>query len=163
MSGNKIPRPEYPRPQIVRENWINLNGEWGFEIDNGKSGRDRKLFEEDNLNGKILVPFCPESKLSGVEHKDFMYCVWYKRTFTLPEDWSEGRILIHFGAVDYETEVWINGKSVGTHRGGYTSFEMEITGYVKPGVNTVTVCAEDDVRSGLQPKGKQRSLYYSNG
>jgi beta-galactosidase/beta-glucuronidase len=158
-----IPRPEYPRPQFVREKWINLNGYWDFEIDNSKSGRERKLQEKANLSGKILVPFCPESKLSEVEHKDFMASVWYKREVEIPEDWKNDKVLLHFGAVDYDTEVWVNGSSVGRHRGGYTSFYFDITDYLKQGVTVITVCAEDDVRSGLQPRGKQSGQYASQG
>lgn len=157
-----IPRPEYPRPQMVRDKWINLNGCWEFEIDHGKSGKDRKLFESEKLNGNIMVPFCPESRLSGVEYKDFMAAVWYRREITIPDEWNSARILIHFGAVDYDTEVWINGVSAGKHRGGYTSFAFDITKLVRPGINIVTVCVEDDVRSGLQPRGKQSSEYYSH-
>ena len=115
-----IPRPEYPRPQFVRDSWINLNGVWEFEIDHGASGKERELFKAENLSQRIVVPFCPESKLSGIEYKDFMAAVWYKREFTLPKDWFSKRILLHFGAVDYETEVWINGTSAGKHKGGYT-------------------------------------------
>lgn len=160
MSMN-IPRPEYPRPQFVREKWINLNGEWEFEIDNGKSGRARKLYENTELGGKILVPFCPESELSGVGNKDFMYAVWYKKEFNLPDDWNGSLVYLHFGAVDYYTEVWINGQSAGTHKGGYSSFHFDITKLVKPGSNTIALCAEDDTRSGLQPSGKQSDKYHS--
>ena len=81
-----IPRPEYPRPQFVRDGWMNLNGTWEFEIDQGCSGEARGLAEQEHLAGSILVPFCPESRLSGVEHRDFMACVWYKRTFALPAE-----------------------------------------------------------------------------
>lgn len=162
INRNDIPRPEYPRPQMVRDKWMNLNGWWEFEIDHGNSGKERRFFEREKLDSKILVPFCPESKLSGVEYKDFMAAVWYRREFTVPEDWFAQRIILHFGAVDYDTEVWVNGKSVGTHRGGYTSFSFDITDFVRKGTNVLTVCAQDDVRSGLQPRGKQSSLYYSH-
>ncbi|QOT10821.1 beta galactosidase jelly roll domain-containing protein [Paenibacillus sp. JNUCC32] len=163
MTQLTLPRPEYPRPQWVRPQWINLNGSWQFEIDHGRSGKERGLHEPGHeLSGTITVPFCPESKLSGVEYKDFMAAVWYKREFEVPKDWN-GRILLHFGAVDYETEVWVNGVSVGTHRGGYTPFSFDITSHVKPGENIVTVCAEDDVRSGRQPRGKQSGRFYSHG
>lgn len=160
---NNIPRPEYPRPQMIRSEWINLNGEWDFEIDYGKSGKERKLFEQLSLNSKITVPFCPESKLSGVENKDFLNAVWYQREFEIPHSWLSGRILIHFGAVDYYSEVWVNGIFAGKHRGGYTSFSFDITELLKEGKNSITVYAEDDTRSGLQPKGKQSSEYYSHG
>ncbi|SEK95552.1 Glycosyl hydrolases family 2 [Paenibacillus sp. cl141a] len=163
MTQLTLPRPEYPRPQWVRPQWINLNGSWQFEIDHGRSGKERGLHEPvHELTGTITVPFCPESKLSGVEYKDFMAAVWYKREFEVPKDWN-GRILLHFGAVDYETEVWVNGVSVGTHRGGYTPFGFDITSHVNPGGNIVTVCAEDDVRSGRQPRGKQSGRFHSHG
>ena len=163
LNGQEIPRPEYPRPQLVREDWINLNGVWEFEIDHGKSGQARELFKKGNLKDEILVPFCPESKLSGIEYKDFMNAVWYKRNFTIPKQWFSGKILIHFGAVDYAAEVWINGQSVGTHQGGYTPFTLDITDYVNKGNNNVTVYVEDDLRSRLQAGGKQSQKYHSHG
>ncbi|MCL2812144.1 MAG: beta-galactosidase [Clostridia bacterium] len=156
-----LPRPEYPRPQMVRDRWMNLNGEWEFEMDHGKSGRPRKRYEANGLDGKILVPFCPESKLSGIGHTDFMACVWYSRAFEVPDGWRSERVLLHFGAVDYKAEVWINGVSTGTHKGGYSSFYFDITEHLAPGTNRVTLCAEDDVRSGLQPRGKQSDKYHS--
>ncbi|HQM97073.1 MAG TPA: beta-galactosidase, partial [Clostridia bacterium] len=92
-----IPRHEHPRPQMHRENWINLNGQWQFEIDNGRSGKERGLYKDINLSSSITVPFCPESSLSGVNNKDFMECVWYKRTITVNKNWlSNGRrTLLH--------------------------------------------------------------------
>ncbi len=162
MSSQKIPRSEYPRPQMVRDNWINLNGTWEFEIDQGKSGKARNLPESSKLKDEIIVPFSPESKLSGVEYTDFMAAVWYKREFELPKEWTTGRILIHFGAVDYQSEVWINGEAVGTHKGGYTSFSFDITEQITPGKNLITVYAEDDLRSGKQPAGKQSGKYESH-
>lgn len=161
-----IPRPEYPRPQWVRPDWINLNGQWQFEIDHGKSGKERGFQEAGHeLSGAITVPFCPESKLSGVEYKDFMAAVWYRREINVPDNWASGggRILLHFGAVDYAAEVWVNGRSVGTHRGGYSSFCFDVTTAVSAGNNVVTVYAEDDLRSGRQPRGKQCGGYYSSG
>jgi beta-galactosidase/beta-glucuronidase len=158
-----IPRPEYPRPQLVRSTWMNLNGWWDFEFDFGKSGRARELFLGDGFSRKILVPFCPESELSGIGYKDFMNAVWYKREFTLDSQWKNKRIKIHFGAVDYHAEVWINGQSAGKHSGGYSSFSFEITSLVREGVNTLVVCAEDNNRSGLQPCGKQSGSYFSHG
>ncbi len=163
MENDTIPRPEYPRPQMVRSEWTNLNGEWDFEIDYGKSGKHKKFFERTSLSGKIVVPFCPESKLSGIANTDFLNAVWYMREFEMTGNWLTQKVLIHFGAVDYDSEVWINGSSVGKHRGGYTSFSFDITKFVKPGKNTVTVYAEDDVRTGLQPGGKQSNEYGSYG
>ena len=159
-----IPRPEYPKPQFERENWLNLNGVWQFEIDNGRSGIDRGLAEADaKLSDQILVPFCPESKLSGIENTDFMYGVWYKRTVTLTEQQCAQRVVLHFGAVDYTANVFVNGKKVGTHKGGYISFAMDITEFVTPGENVITVFAEDDTRCGNIPKGKQAHHYHSSG
>ena len=162
MSVN-IPRSEYPRPQFVREGWMNLNGVWQFEIDHGDTGRKRGLAKKEKLDSEILVPFCPESKLSGVEYKDFMRAVWYKRCFVLPEEAQSKRVILHFGAVDYLCEVWVNGVSVGTHKGGYTSFSFDITDALKEGENEITVCAQDDTRSGHQPSGKQSMTYESHG
>ena len=159
-----IPRPEHPNPQLMRESWMNLNGEWTFEMDFGRSGRERGLAQAEALSGKILVPFCPESRLSGVGYTDFMPAVWYSRTVELPAEWQTGgRVLLHFGAVEYEAEVWINGVSVGVHRGGYSAFAFDVTKYLRSGENRVTVCAEDDVRSRRQPAGKQSSRAYSYG
>jgi len=160
---NRIPRPEYPRPQLVRPDWMNLNGIWEFEIDHGRSGRERKVTEASSLKDSILVPFCPESELSGIGNKDFMSSVWYRRTFSLPQAWETGRVLVHFGAVDYFSEVWINGKSSGKHKGGYASFTHDITALLKSGENTILVCAEDDNRHGVQPHGKQSERYFSHG
>lgn len=157
------PRPEYPRPQFVREGWMNLNGTWQFEIDHGASGRARGLVTKEILDDEIIVPFCPESRLSGVEYTDFMRAVWYRRTFTLPREADKKRVFINFGAVDYVCEVWINGISVGTHKGGYVSFQFEITSALHDGENTVVICAEDDLRGGHQPYGKQSSRYESYG
>ena len=156
-------RSEHPQPQFVRNDWLNLNGEWDFEFDFGKSGIDQKFYEKDCFSRKINVPFCPESKLSGIEYKDFMPAVWYTRNFEIPEIWKGGRIFIHFGAVDYFSRIYINKQEVGTHRGGYTSFKFDITEYLTPGQNTVTVYAEDDVRSKNQPRGKQSATFHSRG
>ena len=159
-----IYRSEYPKPQFMRENWLNLNGEWQFEIDNSNSGEERKLFNEaQDFSLKINVPFCPESKLSGVENVDFMNSVWYKREFEITEKQLEGRIVLHFGAVDYKTTVYINGNKCGSHKGGYVSFSFDITDYAVLGKNTVTVHAMDDTRSRMIPSGKQSEKYSSWG
>ena len=158
-----IPRSEYPRPQFRRKDWLNLNGNWQFEIDHAGTGRARGLIEKQPLDGSITVPFCPESKLSGVEYTDFMRAVWYRRTFVLPAKAEGKRVFMNFGAVDYAAEIWINGISCGTHRGGYSSFQIEITKAVKTGENTVVLCADDDQLSGRQPFGKQSNRYGSYG
>ncbi len=88
-----IPRPEYPRPDFIRKDWMNLNGQWSFEIDQGTSGKDRGLFRTDAvLKDSITVPFCPESKLSGVENRDFLNGVWYQRRFSVPGEWAGRRV-----------------------------------------------------------------------
>ena len=158
-----IPRKEYPRPQMVRDNWINLNGEWEFEFDFGKSGKARKLPEAEHLSRTILVPFCPESGLSGIGCRDFMNAVWYKRRFSLPERTAGERVLLHFEAVDYSAEVWVNGIPVGSHFGGYTPFCLDITDAVRTGDNQITLYAEDDCRDPRIPRGKQSEEYDSHG
>ena len=156
-----IPRSEHPNPQFERELWENLNGKWEFEVDKSISGKARKLYEKEHFEGEIIVPFCPESKLSGVENTDFLNSVWYKRDFEVKN--KTGRIILHIGACDYYTTVYVNGKEVGTHKGGYTSFEFDITDFTEIGNNTVVINAEDDCRRGLQPSGKQCSEYASYG
>ena len=158
-----IYRQEHPRPQFMRDNWVNLNGTWEFEIDHGASGIARKLFEKEHLDGTINVPFCPESKLSGVEYKDFMRAVWYRRDLTIPENWAGKRVILHFGAVDYLAIVYINGQKVGQHAGGYSSFEFDITDALHDGVNSLCVRAYDDTTSKKQPTGKQAIGYHSSG
>ncbi len=158
-----LPRPEHPFPQMERKNWRNLNGEWQFEFDFGSSGIERKVYEKKSLKDKIIIPFCPESKLSGVNYKDFIPAVWYKRTLEITEEELKGRALLHFGAVDYECHVYVNGKEAGVHKGGYASFQFDITEYLVEGDNDLTVYARDDTRSGLQPRGKQSGSYYSAG
>jgi beta-galactosidase/beta-glucuronidase len=160
-----IPRSEYPRPQFRRGNWINLNGEWEYETDRAASGRERGLPKAGSLPEKIIVPFCRESVLSGIGDKDFCECVWYRRTVNLPEEWlSAGRrVILHIGACDWRTEVWVNGESAGTHIGGYVSFSFDITEKIKGAENVITICAEDKLRSGTQPGGKQSQRYASYG
>lgn len=162
MEGNSA-RLEHPNPQMKRAHWQNLNGTWDFAFDFGSSGVERKFYERDGLDQKIQVPFCPESKLSGIGYRDFIPAVWYQRKVELAADRLKGRVRLHFGAVDYECHVWVNGQEAGTHKGGYVSFSFDITALVKEGENVLAVFAKDDTRSGRQCKGKQSSLYYSNG
>lgn len=152
---SEIPKHLHPRPDRYRDAWLCLNGEWDFEIDNENIGADREYFKRGSLAGKITVPFCPESKLSGVEHKDFMKSVWYRRDLSIPTEWSGKRILLHIDACDYETTVYVNGVCVGIHRGGYTPFEFDITDYLKSDGNYITVHAYDDIHSWRQVAGKQ--------
>jgi len=158
------PRPEHPRPQFQRDQWLNLNGVWNFAFDFGLSGRERGWHKDPSaLDQQITVPFCPESELSGIGYTDFIPAVWYHRGFEIPKDWTGKRIILHFGAVDYDCHVWINGQLVGRHLGGSSSFSFDITGALQNGENHLTVYACDDVRSGKQPRGKQSPKYYSYG
>lgn len=158
-----IPRPEHPNPQWERASWKNLNGTWEFEFDFGKSAFKRKLWEKETFDQNIIVPFCPESELSGIGYKDFMDAVAYRRHFALTKEETEGTVLLHFGAADYETDVIVNGHMAGTHKGGYTSFSFDITEYVTEGDNVVFVYVKDDTRSGLQATGKQSETFDSHG
>jgi len=161
--GN-IPRPEYPRPQFERQAWINLNGTWSYTFDFGKSGIDRKLNESKGFDGKILVPFCPESKLSGVEYKDFIEAMWYHRKLTIPADWTGKNIMLNFGGIDYHATIYIDGKVAGWHWGGTSSFSIDLTRFVEAGKEyDLVVEVADERRSGFQPSGKQSKQYDSNG
>ena len=159
-----IPRPEYPRPQFERADWINLNGTWTFTFDFGKSGREAGYATSEGFDGRITVPFCPESELSGVGHKDFIECMWYQRKVDVPASWDGRRILIHFGAVDYSCALYVGGQLAGRHYGGTSSFEFDITRLVKAGESAnLVLLVEDDTRSSLQPLGKQSQPLMSRG
>lgn len=162
-NNSVLPRPEYPRPEFVRSEWLNLNGQWDFALDLSDSGEERGLPAGEGFDRKITVPFAPESPLSGIGFKDFMAAVWYKRSFTIPSSWQGRRIILNFEAADYQTTVWINGKKVGEHSGGYTPFSFDISDYLQSGENILVVRCRDDLRSGLQPSGKQSDQYHSYG
>ncbi|MDH7512700.1 MAG: glycoside hydrolase family 2 TIM barrel-domain containing protein [Clostridiales bacterium] len=156
-----IPRPEYPRPEKARAEWVNLNGWWDFAVDYSESGEEKEYFKGKGFDQRILVPFAPESPLSGIGNLDFMKVVWYKRTFRVPEAWRRKRILLHFEACDYRTTVWVNRKKAGEHEGGYTPFSLDITDLLTASDNLLVVRAYDDVRSRLQPTGKQSHRLHS--
>ena len=159
-----IPRPEYPRPQFERTDWVNLNGQWTFEMDFGASGEQRGWTNTKGLSKKITVPFCPESELSGIGYTDFIPCVWYQRNINIPAEWNGKKILLHFGAADYETKVYVDGKMVGEHKGAGSSFNFDITSYVKAGQQAnLVVRVYDNLRGGMQPGGKQCTALYSAG
>lgn len=141
--------PEYPRPQMVRSEWKNLNGLWNYAI--------RPLGEQPAaFDGEILVPFAVESSLSGVgERLGSKNELWYERTFEISPKWNGKRILLHFGAVDWKADVWVNGISVGSHTGGYTPFSFDITAALTKGENTLRVRVWDPTDEGYQPRGKQ--------
>jgi hypothetical protein len=143
---------EYPRPQLVRKDWLNLNGLWDYTI----YKRSDVIIERAGTPTKILVPYPIESALSGVgirlSPEDG---VWYSRSFKIPENWKGRHLLLHFGAVDWEAEVRVNGKSLGTHRGGFDPFSFDITSALKAGDNKLDVFVTDPTDQGAQPRGKQ--------
>ncbi len=158
-----IPKPEHPRPQFFRPDWITLNGSWQFEVDTADSGLERGLRTAE-LADSILVPFAPESEASGGGNTDFLEAVWYRRTVTVPADWAGRRVILHFGAVDHDATVWVNDVEVVRHRGGFTSFDADITAALAVGAGgsggadggeaTIVVRARD-TRHGPQARGKQ--------
>ena len=156
FSAAAMPRAEYPRPQFERGDWQNLNGEWTYELDLVQTGHERGLMNTDGFDGKIIVPFAPESELSGVGHKDFIPSIWYQREITVPQSWEGKDILLNFGAVYYVSEIYVDGKFVDRHHGGSDSFTVDITRFVKPGgTHSLVVCASSDLRARMQSAGKQ--------
>ena len=142
--------PEYPRPLMERSEWMILNGLWNYAIlPVGKPAPSA-------FDGKILVPFAVESSLSGVQKNvGKANELWYEREFTIPSKWKNNRVLLHFGAVDWKTDVWVNDVKVGRHTGGYTPFSFEITTALKNGSNKLIVKVWDPTNDGYQPRGKQ--------
>ena len=144
------PLPEYPRPQMMRSEWMNLNGIWQYQ----PGAAAGEAAPGGKLSSSILVPFPVESALSGVMEAHDR--IWYRRDFNVPTSWKNKKILLHFGAVDYEAEVFMNGKSLGIHRGGYDPFSFDITPYIKDsGVQEITVRVYDPTDNAGLPRGKQ--------
>ncbi|MGW4458106.1 AbfB domain-containing protein [Streptomyces albidoflavus] len=145
------PLPEYPRPQLTRPDWANLNGIWDFAVTDADAG------VPDSFDEQIRVPFVAESALSGIQRKitpgDKL---WYQREFTVPEDWDGRDVKLNFGASDWETTVWVNGEKAGEHQGGFDAFDFTITDHLKAGANTVTVSVWDPTQHGGGAVGKQR-------
>ena len=146
--GNVL--PEYPRPQMVRQAWSNLNGLWNYAITSVEA-------DDFTPEGQILVPFAVESSLSGVGRRITKEnSLWYERTFVIPSKWKGKNILLHFGGVDWKSEVFVNGQLVGEHKGGYDPFTYDITPYIKKsGKQTITVKVFDASDNSMQPRGKQ--------
>ncbi|WP_223628274.1 glycoside hydrolase family 2 protein [Microbacterium sp. EST19A] len=157
-----LPRPEYPRPQFVRRDWLTLNGDWQFESDRGDSGLERGLRTRD-LGGSITVPFAPESAASGIEDTDFLHAVWYRRTVVIPAEWAGRDVLLHFGAVDHDATVWVNDVEVARHRGGFSSFTAPLAGVAAPGETVTIVVRARDTPTDAQARGKQATWYANTG
>ncbi len=144
----------YPRPQLERDDWTSLNGEWRFALD--PDGRTFILPKHVRWDRTITVPFAPETPASGVHETGYFLACWYSRTFNAPELVVGERLLIHFGAVDHQATVWLNGSLVGTHEGGYTPFMLDLTDFLQPGgEQTLVVRAYDDPHDLAKPRGKQ--------
>jgi beta-galactosidase/beta-glucuronidase len=160
------PRPEYPRPQFRRRDWLSLNGEWEFAFDDDDVGIKHRWWDGQPLDMKIIVPFPYQSEASGINDKSIHEVVWYARQFEIPSHWSFENLIIHFGAVDYSATVWVNGKEVGHNRGGHVPFSFNIAPYLRESHNRLIVRVQD-LQTHRQPRGKQspsgrpaRILYY---
>jgi beta-galactosidase/beta-glucuronidase len=156
MQPPEQPRREYPRPQLRRERWINLNGPWRFAFDDEDRGREAGWTSTtEPLDREILVPFCPQAPLSGIGDRSFHDVAWYGRSFEAPPHELGERVMLRFGAVDYSAEVWVNGKLVAEHEGGHTPFGADITNALDGETNTIVVRAEDPGSDPAIPRGKQ--------
>jgi len=167
-AAQQVPRPEYPQPQFERETWMNLNGKWEFDFDDQNAGLDQLWAGGGHRFGRsITIPFCFESRDSGIGDTSFHPWAWYRREFTIPSAWSGKRVLLHFGAVDYRAMVWVNSHLAGTHEGGNVPFVFDVTDSLKPGANVVVVRAEDPPTDRYIPRGKQywepksHSIFYT--
>ena len=151
-----VPRAEHPRPDFMRSDWLTLNGRWEFEFDDQDAGlRERWFAGSRPFSKAIVVPYTFQSKLSGIGDTAFHDVVWYRRTFAVPREWQERRVLLNFGAVDYEAQVWVNGHAVGHHRGGHASFALDVTDRLEAANNTVVVRVYDPGTDLTIPRGKQ--------
>lgn len=155
MSSQTVPLPDYPRPEFVRRDWMNLNGWWSFAFDADGVGESSGWFTRlPGDSGRILIPYVHQCPLSGVDDPAQVDYVWYARAFRIPDSWQGRRTLLHFGAVDYQADIWVNGTYAGGHRGGFTSFALDITPHIHFGDNQITLRAFDPVSPDI-PSGKQ--------
>lgn len=149
-------RTEYPRPQFVRNDWINLNGTWDFSFDDQNIGNKEKWYTQFPSEAvTIQVPFAFQSKLSGIQDASFHDVIWYRRDITIPEEWKEKEVILHFGAVDYRAWVYVNGELATFHEGGHVSFAVNITPFLKESANELVLRVEDPSTDELIPRGKQ--------
>ena len=147
---------DYPRPQFVRRNWENLNGEWNFIFDDNDEGETKEYYKEFPMSTKIVVPFTYETELSGIKDESVHYIVWYNRKINIArEKLQNSKVILNFEGSDYKTKVWINGKYVGENIGAYSRFSFDIEKYAIEGENDITIKVEDSL-SQEQPRGKQR-------
>ena len=153
LQGQDMPLPEHPRPDFQRAKWINLNGTWDFAFDSLDVGEAEKWYEDPGFDRKITVPFSWGSNLSGVE--DLADIAWYSRQLEIPEQWKGDRVFLVIGACDWKTSLWIDGKKVGTHQGGYNQFEFELTEYLYQRGNHQVVIRVDDRPFPFKLEGKQ--------
>ncbi len=149
------PRPEYPRPEFQRSQWLNLNGAWEFDFDDANAGLAQKWQDAHDFSQTIHVPFAYQAKLSGIGTNDIHDIVWYRRAFSIPAAWGKQRVQLNFEAVDYRAWVWVNGIMAAFHEGGHTPFSVDVTDFLNGGDNTLVVRAEDITTDKGQPRGKQ--------
>lgn len=157
--GNSVPRSEYPRPNLARADWQSLNGRWEFEFDDANRGLAESWYRDGSkrFTRTIQVPYAFQARLSGIGDPSFHDVVWYRRLIQVPQTFRSNnkRVILNFGAVDYEAAVWVNGDHAGNHRGGNVPFGFDITDYLKPGDNVVVVRAFDPSTDRTIPRGKQ--------